>query len=563
MNPSRIVLVEQPSGFSGWFFVFCNKLYPMTQKTTFTIIFILLSGLFLTAQQFPYQIQIEPVEFESLPGLHSYAIGQADGKWLLIGGRRDGIHARQPFNAFPEVHNNDEIYVVDVATQQWWSAPLDLLPQGINAQLQSTNMNFFQDADTLYIIGGYAYSQPDGVWKTFPALTSVLVSSTINAIMQGADLNPFFRQLSHDLFAVTGGYLGKIDDRFYLVGGHRFDGRYNPMGGPSYTQQYTNQIRIFSFNNSESGLSFEHLESWNDPVHLRRRDYNLLPQIFPDGSEGYTISAGVFQIGVDLPFLYPVDISTSGYSPRPEFSQYLSHYHSAKVSLYDSIAQTNHSIFFGGMSQFYYLNGQLTEDNQVPFVSTVSLLSRNAGNQLEEFVLPLNMSGFKGSGAEFIIHPDIPHLASELVMLHQIQSDTVLLGHIFGGIHSPAPNPFANNQTGTTYADNSIFAVYLMKDTPTSIYPITGNTPHRVKIHPNPAQHQITVSIAGKSPHKVRLIASDLNGRILSKQMLKTVQSNYQELHIPLDFISQQQLILVNIIIDDRYYFQEKLLAVP
>lgn len=533
------------------------------QKTTLTIILILLSGLSLSAQQFPYQIQVETIEFESLPGLHSFAVGQANGKWLLIGGRRDGIHARQPFNAFPEVYNNDEIFVVDIATKQWWSASLNILPTGISTQLQSTNMNFFQDADTLYIIGGYAYSQPDAVWKTFPALTSVLVSSTINAIIQGADMNPFFRQVNHDLFAVTGGYLGKIGSHFYLAGGHRFDGRYNPMGGPSYTQQYTNEIRIFSFSNAAGGLSFEHLESWNDPVHLRRRDYNLLPQIFPDGNEGYTISAGVFQLGADLPFLYPVDITSSGYEPRPAFNQYLSHYHSAKVSLYDSTLQANYSIFFGGMSQFYYLNGQLTEDHQVPFVSTVSILSRYADNSLSESVLPLTMSGFKGSGAEFILQPELPHLPSELVMLHQIKEDTILLGHIFGGIHSPSANPFANNQTGSTYADNSLFAVYLLKDKPTALFPISGNAPHRVRLHPNPAQQRLTISIAGKSPHKVRLIASDLSGKILSQQLLKTRAINYQELYVPLDFISRQQLILVNIIIDDRYYFKEKVLASP
>ena len=117
------------------------------------------------------------------------------------------------------------------------------------------------------------------------------------------------------MFAVTGGHLGKIGNTFYLIGGHRFDGRYNPMGHPTYTQTYVDGIRKFTINNSGSQLSYANYTSITDEVHLHRRDYNLLPQIFPDGTEGYTLSSGVFQPTIDLPFLYPVDITASGYQP--------------------------------------------------------------------------------------------------------------------------------------------------------------------------------------------------------------------------------------------------------
>ena len=50
---------------------------------------------------FEYDVVLTPVTVSGLPGLHSYAFGQHNGKWLIIGGRKDGIHARQPFNAFP------------------------------------------------------------------------------------------------------------------------------------------------------------------------------------------------------------------------------------------------------------------------------------------------------------------------------------------------------------------------------------------------------------------------------------------------------------------------------
>ena len=148
------------------------------------------------------------------------------------------------------------------------------------------------------------------------------------------------------------------------------------MGHPTFTQTYTDQIQKFTIDNSGNQLSYDNYTSISDPVHLRRRDYNLIPQIFPDGTEGYTISSGVFQATVDLPFLYPVDINANGYMPITNFNQYLSNYHSATACLYDDASNQMHAIFFGGMSQYYYQDGELIQDDQVPFVKTISRLTR-------------------------------------------------------------------------------------------------------------------------------------------------------------------------------------------
>ncbi len=113
------------------------------------IIAIALSVNSFGQESFNFSVKLEPVIISDLPGLHSYAIAQHDGKWLVIGGRKDGMHAKQPFNAFPSSQNNTEIYVIDVISQQFWSASLNTLPTGIYEQLQSTNLNFYQDNDTL------------------------------------------------------------------------------------------------------------------------------------------------------------------------------------------------------------------------------------------------------------------------------------------------------------------------------------------------------------------------------------------------------------------------------
>ncbi|MDA0729241.1 MAG: hypothetical protein O3C18_06080 [Bacteroidetes bacterium] len=50
---------------------------------------------------FPFSVEVTAVDLPDMPGVHSFAQAQHEGKWLILGGRLDGLHARQPFNAFP------------------------------------------------------------------------------------------------------------------------------------------------------------------------------------------------------------------------------------------------------------------------------------------------------------------------------------------------------------------------------------------------------------------------------------------------------------------------------
>ncbi|MFN3800546.1 hypothetical protein [Belliella pelovolcani] len=192
---------------------------------------------------FPFLLELNPITITGLPGLHSYAFAQHEGKWVFIGGRLDGIHARQPFASFPEDANNTNIYVVDPENKAIWNRNISELPTSLREQLQSTNMNFIQEGDFLYFIGGYAFAPSKNDHITFPFITSINLKSLVDAIQKDTEILSSFIQIEDQRFAVTGGQMGKIGDYFYLVGGHRFDGRYNPMGNPTFTQTYTNQIK--------------------------------------------------------------------------------------------------------------------------------------------------------------------------------------------------------------------------------------------------------------------------------------------------------------------------------
>lgn len=479
------------------------------------LFFLLANSIFSQVIPFDYTIKLNPVTIPNLPGLHSFVAAQSGGYWLIIGGRTDGLHARQPFNAFAATGNNTNIYVIDVNSHQFWSQSVSSLSTGLQEQLQSTNMNFYQDADTLYITGGYGYSSTAADHITFPNLTAVHVSGLINAIISNASISSYFRQITDPTFAVTGAQLGKIDDTYYLVGGHRFDGRYNPMNNPTYTQTYVSGIQKFKLNNSGSQLSFSDYSVITDQVHLHRRDYNLVPQIFPNGESGYTISSGVFQTSVDLPFLYPVDITSNGYTPQPAFNQYLSNYHSAKCALYDSINNIMHSVFFGGMSQYAYLNNVLTQDNNVPFVKTISRVSRDSNGNLQENVFTEEMPSLIGASAEFITNHAIPHYETEIIKLSELSTDSVLAGHIYGGIYSSQLNPFANNNTAVTSAHNVIYEVWLVKNESTKLIPLNGKNPLTIDIFPNPVDVQATANITIPYNGDLLLLITDMQGKII------------------------------------------------
>ncbi|MCB0696338.1 MAG: hypothetical protein KDC07_03170 [Chitinophagaceae bacterium] len=508
----------------------------------------------LHAQDFKYKVELTSVSIPGLPGLQSYAFGQDNGKWLIIGGRKDGLHARQPNSSFPQAQNNTDIYVVDVAAKQVWYSPLSSLPTGLAEQLQSTNMSFYQLQDTLYIIGGYAYSGSATNHITFPNMATIQVSSTIQAIINNSSFTSYFKQISDTAFAVTGGHLGRIGDTFYLVGGQKFTGRYNPMGNPTYTQAYTNQVRKFKIDNSGSQLSFSDYSVFTDPVHLRRRDYNLLPQIFPDGTEGYTISSGVFQLSADLPFLYPVDIKASGHTPVTTFNQYLSNYHSANAALYDSTSNTMHSLFFGGMSQYYYQNGTKVKDDNVPFVKTISRVTRSSNGTLTEYQLPVEMPALQGASAEFIPNENIASYPSDIIKMHKFSTDTILIGHILGGILSPSINPFGSNQTSTTSADNSVYEVRLIKDTATNVTTINGSNPHSLEVFPNPVNGKINLKLSGTKFGHAYYYLTSIDGKILQLGMFKSGDLSGNRYTIDMEENIPPQTMTLTVVFDDVYY---------
>jgi len=435
-----------------------------------SIVFNLIA-LFADAQNsssnIPFSIRLEPTEIINMPALQSFAYATWQGKWLLVGGRKDGLHRRQPWASFDEDGQNKDIYVVDPVSKQVWKQSISLLPASIAGQLQSTNMQFFQVQNKLVITGGYGFSISADDHITHPYLTVIKVDEIILSIMNEKPLINSVQQIKDERMAVTGGRLAISGDTFILAGGQRFDGRYNPMGpdhGPGFTQEYTNEIRKFTIAFDNDIPVIHHFPAIKDIINLHRRDYNLVPQVFANNVLGYTMFSGVFQYKENLPFTNFVDIAGGSYKVNHTFNQKFSHYHSAVLPVYNQVTATMYTMFFGGIARYYPAkNGKLVNDTDVPFTKTISIITRH-NDMTEESILPIEMPGYLGAAAEFIFSQETKMYSDGIADALALQNEEILVGYITGGINSSDKNIFWENSGGESSANGKVIKVYIKRN---------------------------------------------------------------------------------------------------
>jgi hypothetical protein len=113
----------------------------------------------------PYRIALAPYDLGdvALPTLHSFAKAQWDGKWLLLGGRTNGLHGftHSGLANFPPAFQNREIWVIDPVQRQAWHRSLEDSASGLTREqidsLSVTNNQFYQTGEQLYLSGGYGF----------------------------------------------------------------------------------------------------------------------------------------------------------------------------------------------------------------------------------------------------------------------------------------------------------------------------------------------------------------------------------------------------------------------
>ncbi len=526
----------------------------------------MLFSLIVSAQEFPYSVKLKEVgESEDLQ-LQSFATGEWNGRVFLFGGRIDGLHQRQPFASFAASGMNASLTVFKLSDFSTNQVSLTSLPIQLQEQLSSTNMQFTQLNHLLVVTGGYGYSNSVGDHVTYPRLTIIDLEMLSNAMDSGLPIQEAFISFENETFAVTGGALKHMNGLFYLAGGHRFDGRYNPMNGPSFSQVYHEKIVRFQLQSNQGNYDINVLpEEWSNSNLLHRRDLNVLPGFDVNGQMNLTMFSGVFQPVADLPWLNCIQINENGFSEIPNFSQLLSQYHSGSISLRSQSQNKQHYLFLGGIAEYYMDNAfQLVQNTDVPFTNNISCVTRTASDSWIEEVNASFMPGYLGSGAEVILHPEIPKFENGVIDFDALTwtQDSVSLGYLLGGIESTAQNIFWINDGSQSQPNKKIFEVWLINEAGNNVNGIALADETTFRIYPNPSNGKFKIEFNASCKSEARLKAFDSNGKMVAQDRLGNFQPGKHAIENNWKLFQTPGMYLLQLELNNEIY-QQRLLIEP
>ena len=281
--------------------------------------------------------------------------------------------------------------------------------------------------------------------------------------------------LEDERFRVTGGGLSKLGADFYLVFGQNYDNIYK--GG--YTGKYTESVLRFRVQLDGARLTVTDSELFKDPSGVsgpasqyHRRDLNVVQSVQPGGMLGITAYGGVFtQEGGGWGNPIHITRDSNGRTQLRQdtaFSQKMSQYECAQLSMYDPRSDTFYTTFFGGISFYSYnARGELvpsTVDNWLPFIDSITTLVRPKSGALQENTRPSDtLPRLMGTNALFVPAPGLARYGGTREVLDYSQLPTgreVKVGHIYGGIWSTAPQ---SGELNPTFANDTLYEVYLTR----------------------------------------------------------------------------------------------------
>jgi len=498
-------------------------------KLVFLAVFTILFTPNLSAQFGPlppYTIQIEPVIAPPLPALHSFAFAQSGDKWLIIGGRTNGLHGLNSSGGFPAEYKNDAVVVIDTATWLFYSADLNQLPQAIADPMRSTNMQYIQDGNYLYMVGGYGYDSVASMFVSFPKLTAIHVDNMIDAVINAQPIAPTIRQVADTNLSICGGELGKIGNDYYLIMGHNFGGRYSDPPTPLFTQTYSDRIKKFNITDDGTTISLSGFAYQLDTLNYHRRDLNSAPIINPDNSFGIGIYGGVFRKDSNLPFREPIRLNTAATSVYT-YEQIMNQYTCALMPIYDSVTQKMYTTFFGGISLYNFndTTSVLTRDIDVPFVDDISTLSCSSIGIYEECLMPIKLPALLGSNAKFVPTKHVSSYANDVIRIRDLPNTKILAGYIYGGIRAQEGN------FGSSSANDTVYRVFITPNNTTGIEEAL-NSIQNTQLFPNPSNQNSTLLFTLKESSQVMISLLDITGKKVVEIANEDMQKGNQKINI-------------------------------
>ena len=393
-----------------------------------------------------FNIGIEPVPTpDHIIFPHSCAWAVQGNKLLMIGGRIEGFHGlSHSGKPFSSQFANNAIRVVDLTTYAYSDLKLNMSDPNL-LMLAASNMQFFQEGNALYIVGGFGIGAVGDAQSnvTHQTMMEINVSAMISAVEnQGNPLSGIVGQASSPFIQVTGGELFKAGDIFYLVGGQNYSGTYQV----GITGTYTDSIRMFSYN----GTQITNTNYYQNPM-LHRRDFNLVP-IQNNSKKFYALFGGVFTKN-NGGYQNPVYIHTvpNLLVNQDTLVQTTSQYNCAKISLYDSLINRHTTVLMGGIGRYqYHPDTGNWEDGdmgaKLPFVNTITQLIHETGTMTERVQLPpdnFKLPELLGANAIFLPKPEFLYSQDGIIDYRKLPLGRTAIGVMVGGIKSIKPTSSA------------------------------------------------------------------------------------------------------------------------
>lgn len=388
-------------------------------------------------QTFEYSVSVSATDLQNAPALQSFAHGVSGSQWLLFAGRTNqdlddgGLHAINNGNyantSFVPWSFNENILVYDVSKDASSGMSFDEMVSEVSSLkpkskliktlkdyatvFRNTNPLVTQEGDYVYLVGGYGTPMDNrntsNAYQTFGHVARLHVPSVISLVTKtdqsSIDWGNIFAFGKNDTLRSTGAEVFKIDDTFYLAGGHNF-GSSVPQG--SNGQKYVDAVYPFTLSKPDSfslnvtikspitdlAAADVGKPSSDNKSTFRRRDGPVVPALFYDQSnqltEGLTFYAGVFQRDSTVGqttwnrawntaiYIHP-GVSVSNPAPQsPYFTldkaynqNNLNVYATADFELYDANSEVVHTFLFGGIG-----DGKFQKDPSMLSAFTDSLM---------------------------------------------------------------------------------------------------------------------------------------------------------------------------------------------
>lgn len=218
----------------------------------------------------PRAIELYP----TLEDMHGYAIGQYGDYLVIFGGSIRSRVGEQQFEDFP----NLDILLIDFKRRRA-SAYANSSNEGpLGEQMSATGLSYHQQGNTLYLLGGYGYSESHQQYITFPYITVVDLAGSIQALLDGENPVVNFYQLCDDRMAIFDAEMDYNGEEFFLING-KFAYKVRPFSEQSeYTEQpYQEEVRTFKLLQQGGSWSMEGFQTWYDLDAFRDYYGTLIP----------------------------------------------------------------------------------------------------------------------------------------------------------------------------------------------------------------------------------------------------------------------------------------------